>query len=115
MPVGIRTEDGHRLHLKYITISFPAYLTERTSVIHSWHHDVQRFIGDLNLQWRLNPHLPIEGRIPWIRARGKGHSSCLEMMDAGDTRQLRRVARRIGCVCPGGPYQDVALWVKEIS
>ena len=76
---------------------------------------MQRFLRDLNLQWGLNAHLPIDGRILRIGIRGKSHSSCLEMMDAGDTRQLRRVARRRGCVCPGGPCRDVAFWGKEIG
>jgi hypothetical protein len=37
---GTRTEDGHRLHLKYITLSFPAYLTERTFVIVAKNMDI---------------------------------------------------------------------------
>ncbi len=82
---------------------------------HSWHHDLRRFMRDLNLHWGLTSHLPIEGRILWIGARGNGHSSCLEMMDAGETRQLRRVVRRIWCVCPGGLFRWVVLWVKEMS
>ena len=78
---------------------------------------MQRFIRDLNLQRCLTSYLPVESRILWTPACGNGHSSCLEMMDAGETRHLRRVARRrrIGCVCPGGPCRDVALRGKEIS
>src|SRR4051812_13936250 len=82
---------------------------------HRWHHDLQRFMRDLSLHWGLASHLPIEGRILWIRARGNRHSSCLEMMDAGETRQLRRVVRRRGCVCPGGLFRQVILCVKELS
>ena len=82
---------------------------------HSWYHDLQRFMRDLNLHGCLTAHLPIKGRIQWISARGNGHSSCLEMMDAGNTAQLRRVARRIVCVCPGGLFRWVAPLVKEMS
>jgi hypothetical protein len=82
---------------------------------HHRHHDLQRFRRDLNLCRCLTSHLPLEGRILWIRGCGNSHSSCLEMMDARDTRQLRRVARRIGCECPRGLFRWEVLWVKEMG
>lgn len=82
----------------------------------SGYYDLQRFIRDPNLQWCLNPHLSIEGRILWVPTRGNGHSSCLKIMDAGGhARQLRRVARRRGFVYSSGPWWDVSLQLKELS
>jgi len=50
-----------------------------------WYPHSQPFVSNMNVDWRLSPHLSIKGDLPWISARRDRHSSRLHMVNTRNT------------------------------